>query len=278
MKLPTLFVSHGSPLFALEPGVAGARLAALGRALPCPRAVLVLSPHWMTRAVTVGAAAWPATLHDFGGFAPELYKLAYPAPGAPEVAREVVAELARGGIRAELDEARGRDHGAWVPLLHLYPAAQVPVLQLSQPHGPSPLALLELGQAVAGLRERGVLIVGSGSLTHNLGDLDAGARLGAYASGFAEWIAACIARGDLEALLDYRRLAPGAQRAHPTDEHLLPLFFAIGAGGDEWVQARRLAGGVIHDVLSMDGYVFSAPSGNPVASAALDAVAPREPT
>lgn len=271
MKLPTLFVSHGSPMLALEPGLAGARLTALGRALPRPRAVLVLSPHWMTRTVAVGAAAWPDTLHDFGGFAPALYAQSYPAPGAPEVAREVMEALSRGGIEAVADDQRGRDHGAWVPLKHLYPEADLPVLQLSQPHAPSPLALLELGQALAGLRERGVLIVGSGSLTHNLRDVNGGAQLTAYAAGFADWIAARIAQGDLEALLDYRRLAPGALRAHPTDEHLLPLFFAIGAGGDEWQRARRIEGGVTHDVLNMDSYVFSDALGNLSTSSRLDA-------
>lgn len=271
MKLPSLFVSHGSPMFALEPGLAGPRLTALGRVLPRPRAVLVLSPHWMTRTVAVGAAAWPDTLHDFGGFAPELYAQSYPAPGAPDVAREVIEALSRGGIEAALDERRGRDHGAWVPLKHLYPEADVPVLQLSQPYAPSPLALLELGQALAGLRERGVLIVGSGSLTHNLRDVNGGGQLSAYAVGFADWIAARIAQGDLESLLDYRRLAPGALRAHPTDEHLLPLFFAIGAAGDEWQRAQRIEGGVTHDVLNMDSYVFGETLGNLASISPLDA-------
>ena len=271
MKLPTLFVSHGSPMFVLEPGLSGPQLTALGRALPRPRAVLMLSPHWMTRAVSIGSAAWPVTMHDFGGFAPALYAQSYPAPGAPDVAFEVVGELARSGIPAELDDQRGRDHGAWVPLTYLYPEADVPVLQLSQPHTPSPLALLELGQAVAGLRERGVLIIGSGSLTHNLRDVNGGVQLTAYASEFAEWIASRIAQGDLEALLDYRRLAPGAQRAHPTDEHLLPLFFAMGAGGDEWLHARRIEGGVTNDVLNMDSYVFADRLGNLAATAPVDA-------
>jgi 4,5-DOPA dioxygenase extradiol len=276
MKMPSLFVSHGSPMFALEPGLSGPQLTALGRALPRPRAVLVLSPHWTTRSVALGSAAWPTTLHDFGGFAPALYAQSYPAPGAPEVALEVAAELARSGIEAELDDQRGRDHGAWVPLKHLYPEADVPVLQMSQPHTPSALALLELGQAVAGMAERGVLIVGSGSLTHNLREVGGGAQLTPYATEFADWIAAHIEQGDLGALLDYRRLAPGAQRAHPTDEHLLPLFFAIGAGGGEWLHARRIPGGVSHDVLSMDSYVFADPLGNLTTSLPLDAQGQKE--
>ncbi len=256
MSLPTLFISHGSPLFALQPGRAGEQLRALAKQLPTPRAVLVLSPHWMARDLQVTGAAQPPTIHDFNGFPAPLYALDYPAPGAPQVAAEVVAALARHGDHALVDPTRGRDHGAWVPLLHLYPAADIPVLQLSQPRAPSPLVLLELGRAVSHLRARGVLIIGSGSLTHNLRDLDTDATTAAYAPEFAGWVAARIANGDLHALLDYRAQAPGARRAHPTDEHFLPLFFAIGAAGACWTMSQRVDGGMTHGVLSMDSFVF----------------------
>lgn len=264
MELPTLFISHGSPMFALQPGRAGAQLTALGAHLPKPRAVLVLSPHWMTRDFQVLGAAQPETIHDFGGFPETLYGLDYPAPGAPDVAAEVVSSLAGHGIDARIDTVRGRDHGAWVPLMHLFPGANVPVLQLSQPRTPSPLILLELGRAVSNLRSRGLLIVGSGSLTHNLRDIGADETTGAYAGEFANWVAARIAEGDLHALLDYRAQAPSAQRAHPTDEHFLPLFFAIGAANARWTVSQRIGGDIVHGALSMDSFIFAditAPAG-----------------
>lgn len=243
-------------MFALQPGRLGAQLSALGARLPAPRAVLVLSPHWMTRELRVMGTAQPPTLHDFSGFPAALHALDYPAPGAPEVAADVVAALARRGEHGEIDTSRGRDHGAWVPLMYLYPAANIPVLQLSQPRAPSPLMLLELGRAVAHLRAQGVLIIGSGSLTHNLCDLDASEATTAYAQTFADWVAERIAAGDLHALLDYRTQAPGAQRAHPTDEHFLPLFFAVGAAGACWNMSQRVSGGMTHGALSMDSFVF----------------------
>lgn len=267
MTLPSLFISHGSPMFAIEPGVLGPKLGALGQDLPTPRAVLVMSPHWMTRGLAVGSARMPDTIHDFGGFPRALYQLDYPAPGAPDLAAEVMALLNQANIGVVDDDTRGRDHGAWVPMMHLYPNARIPVIQLSQPSTPSALALLELGRAVAPLRERGVLIVGSGSLTHNLYDIGIGPAGGAYARAFAEWVADTLAAGDLAALLDYRSACPDARRAHPTDEHFLPLFFAMGAAGEDWTRVQRIEGGITNDVLSMDSFVF----GDPHAQAATRA-------
>jgi len=254
VKLPTLFISHGSPTFALEPGKLGPQLGALGARLPRPRAVLVMSPHWMTRAVEVQALSAPATIHDFGGFPPALYALAYPAPGAPEVAAEVRALLARQGISAAASTTGGLDHGAWVPLMHLYPAADVPVLQVSQPATRDPRAIFALGEALAPLREAGVLLVGSGTLTHNLYEFRSGAARDGYPAEFAAWVWQRIAAGDVDGLLDYRAQAPHAVRAHPTDEHLMPLFFALGAAGA--APAERLDGGISDGILSMDSFVF----------------------
>ena len=256
MTLPSLFISHGSPTFALDPGRLGPQLTALGQRLPVPRAVLVVSPHWRSRTLTVTRAAQPETIHDFGGFPDALYALDYPAPGAPAVADEVIEVLAGSGLSAIADDTRGRDHGAWVPMMHLFPAAQVPVIQLAQPCAPSPLTLLELGQALAPLRDRGVLIVGSGSLTHNLPDMRNADDAHDYPRRFADWVAAHLAAGDLEALLDYRAASPDALRAHPTDEHFLPLFFAIGAAGCAWTQVQRIDGGIDKAALSMDSFVF----------------------
>jgi len=256
--LPTLFVSHGAPTFALEPGQAGRELAALAHALPVPHAILIVSPHWMSPSLSLTCTAKPATIHDFGGFPQPLYALRYPAPGAPELAARAIALLAAAGLDARTEPKRGLDHGAWVPLLHMYPDAQIPVVQVSMPARQSPRYFHELGRALAPLRSEGVLIAGSGSITHNLYEFT-GPRDTAepYVTAFTGWIADTLAAGDVEALLDYRRRAPHAERAHPTDEHLLPLMFALGAAGER-SSARRLAErDVRYGVLAMDAYVFN---------------------
>lgn len=259
--LPALFISHGAPTFALTPGLLGPLLAALGQRLAQPRAILVLSPHWMSHGVEVMTTAAPTTVHDFGGFPRELYRLSYPAAGAPDVAAEALALLQAAGITARANDKQGFDHGAWVPLLHLYPEADIPVLQVSLPATADTRTVWALGQALAPLRQRGVLLLGSGGITHNLYDF----RLGqgeplAYAEVFTNWVADNIAAGDLATLLDYRRQAPDATRAHPTDEHLLPLFFAIGAAGDDWTANQRLNGGIEFGMLNMDAYLFAQPA------------------
>ncbi|WP_313517497.1 class III extradiol ring-cleavage dioxygenase [Pseudomonas sp.] len=256
--LPALFVSHGAPTFAIDPGLAGPKLADLGRGLSRPKAVLMVSPHWMTRGgVAVTASARPETIHDFGGFPPALYELQYPAPGAPALAAQVVERLRQAGIVAGLDAQRGLDHGAWVPLMYLLPEARVPVIQVSLPYPCDAAGALRLGQALAPLREEGVLIVGSGSLTHNLYEFrrhHGGDE--AYVRAFAGWVREALQQGDPQTLLEYRRLAPDAERAHPTEEHFLPLLVALGArlDGDA---VSVIDGGIAHGVLSMDAYVFS---------------------
>lgn len=254
-RFPTLFVSHGAPTFALQPGRAGAMLGEFARRLPRPVAVVVVSAHWMSAVPQVTSHAAPPTVHDFGGFAPELFELSYPAPGDPALARRIVAMLASLGARE--DFRRGLDHGAWVPLMHLYPQADVPVLQVSLPQRAGPVECLELGRLLGPLAIDGVLVMGSGSITHNLGDVFAADRQdGRYAEEFMDWTAATLAAGDMDALLDYRRRAPHAARAHPTEEHFLPLFAAMGAAGQHWSPAWRLEGGTEYGVLGMDAYVF----------------------
>lgn len=255
--LPTLFISHGAPSFALEPGVAGAALGALGRRLPPLAAVLVVSPHWITAGLAVTAGIAPATLHDFGGFAPALYALSYPAPGDPARAMEVQQLLSAAGLPVTLDGQRGLDHGAWVPLRHLLPAATTPVLQLSIPHTLDAAGALHLGQTLRPLRERGVLIVGSGSMTHNLGEFRGAIAIdeAAYVGEFVQWVRHAVVTGDTGALADYRRRAPHAVRAHPTEEHFLPLLLAVGAAsaGDP---VEVIEGGTLYGMLSMESYVF----------------------
>lgn len=254
--MPSLFVSHGAPTFALEPGLAGAQLRALGRALGRPQAIVVVSPHWMTRGVEITAAAQPETVHDFGGFPRALYALQYPAPGAPELAARIQAVLAGGGIAASLNAGRGLDHGAWVPLLHLYPQADVPVLQVSLPLDTDAASAFALGRALAPLAHEGVLIVGSGSLTHNLYEFRMGdVPQAAYASEFTAWIREAVVAGDVQRLLQALELAPHAARAHPTTEHFLPLLVAAGAARAA-LPATVLDGGIRHGVLAMESYVF----------------------
>lgn len=256
--LPVLFVSHGAPMFAIEPGQAGDQLAKLGRELTQPRAIVVISPHWMTRGeACVTASTHPETIHDFGGFPDALYELQYPAPGAPSLAQEIVDLLADAGWKARLDARRGLDHGAWVPLLYLAPEASTPVIQVSMPMPMDTHSALKLGQALKPLRDMNVLIVASGSLTHNLYEFRGATTHGeAYVKQFAAWTAHVLEAGDTAQVLDYRRLAPGAERAHPTDEHFLPLLIALGAAGETY-HVRLLEGGITYGVLAMDSYVFS---------------------
>lgn len=266
--LPSLFVSHGAPTFAIEPGLAGAQLRALGGALGKPRAVLVVSPHWMTRGVEITAAARPETVHDFGGFPRALYAIRYPAPGDPVLAERARQVLGARGIPAALDPHRGLDHGAWVPLLHLYPDADVPVVQVSIPFDTDARQAFELGRALAPLAAKGVLIVGSGSLTHNLYEFRMGdAQEAAYAREFSAWIRQAVLEGDSERLVHALERAPHAARAHPTTEHFLPLLVAAGAAARA-TPATVLDGGIRHGVLAMESYVFGERVSLPIDEAA----------
>lgn len=266
-RLPTVFLSHGAPTFALEPGRAGPKLAALGRDLPRPQAVLMVSPHWMSPVPTVSLAAHPETLHDFGGFGSALHQIQYPAPGHPVLARRALQLLGDAGWAPRADEARGLDHGAWVPMLHLHPGADVPVFQVSMPSRLDADGAWALGQALAPLADEGVLIVGSGSLTHNLSEfVHRSVEDAAYVRDFSAWVSEAALRGDGERLRRTLTDAPQARRAHPTTEHFLPLLVAAGAAAPPWT-ATAIEGGVAHGVLSMDGFVFNPqPPSPPTAS------------
>ncbi len=255
-RIPSLFVSHGAPTFALEPGRAGAQLGALGRQLERPRAVVVVSPHWTTRDVRVTGALRPETIHDFGGFDRRLYDMAYPAEGDPALAQRIAALLSQAGWPAQVDPQRGLDHGAWVPLMHLFPQADVPVLQVSMPVGLDSASAWRLGQALAPLAAEGVLVVGSGSLTHNLYEFRMGSTVEAdYAREFTHWIRDAVRAGDAARVVEGLERAPHAQRAHPTSEHYLPLVIALGAA-PQALPVTVLDGGIEHEVLAMESYVF----------------------
>lgn len=266
--LPSLFVSHGAPLFAIDPGTSGPALTRWGDALLADspvRGVVVMSPHWMAVTPTVMTHPQPATWHDFGGFPPALYQLQYPAPGNPALAAEVLQAFEAVGIATDTDSERPFDHGAWVPLMHLFPQAKVPVVQVALPHGAGPAEVLALGQALLPLRSQGVLVMGTGSMTHNLSEFFRGippldSPAAPYVGEFSRWVEAAITRHDVAALLDYRRQAPHALRAHPTDDHFLPLFFALGAGGWGGVaspQASYLSREVMYGLLAMDSFALN---------------------
>ena len=259
MKTPSIFVSHGAPTFALEPGQAGPLLRDVGarvEALTNVRAVLVVSPHWRTRGLCISASEKPETIHDFGGFPAPLYALRYPVAGAPAVAKEVAQVLMQAGLAPQLVLDHGLDHGAWVPLLHMLPDASLPVLQLSLPLELRPADALGLGRALAPLRDHGILILGSGSLTHNLYEFRQSETETPedYVREFVRWARHAAIAHDEAALVEFRG-APHSRRAHPSDEHYLPLLVAAGASGaGEAVEV--IEGGVTYGVLSMEGYIF----------------------
>ena len=258
--VPALYVSHGAPLFAVDAGETGPALTRWGQGLraqfPALRGVVIMSPHWMARTPQVMPVPQPATWHDFGGFPPALYQLQYPAPGAPALAQEVLALLQAADVAAQGDAQRPFDHGAWVPLMHLFPEADLPVVQVALPVRAGPAEVYALGAALRGLRSQGVLVMGSGSMTHNLAEFFGGAREPApYVIAFSRWIESALERGDMKALLNYRSLAPHAERAHPTEDHFLPLFFALGAAGDD-LHANYLSREVMYSMLAMDAFAL----------------------
>ncbi len=259
-QTPTaLFVPHGAPTFALRPGAAGAALARRAQTLPQPRAIVLVSAHWDTAVPTVGFADRPETIHDFWGFPEELYAIRYPATGCREAAEEVVAAIGNAGLPVARDAERGLDHGAWVPLRLMFPEADVPVIPLSIQSRGGPEQAYALGRALAPLAAQGFLVIASGNVTHNLRDYQLAARSGgqtpAYVREFSDWMATHLAAHDIPALLDYRRQGPGAVQAHPSDEHLLPLYVALGAAGDG-AQAQRFHAGIDDYVIAMDAYSF----------------------
>jgi 4,5-DOPA dioxygenase extradiol len=252
---PSLFISHGSPMLALEPGASGPALARLAAELPKPTAIVIVSAHWESHELLVSSHAQPETWHDFGGFPRALFEVQYPAPGDPQLAAEVADLLTANNLPARLDPQRPFDHGVWVPLSLMYPQADIPVVQVSLPGRAGPALQTRVGRALASLRDQGILLIGSGSITHNLRELDwhAGPEsVEPWARDFRDWVIEKLAADDEAALHDYRQQAPHAVRSHPSDEHLLPLYFARGAGGKFSVAYQGFTMGA----LGMDIYRF----------------------
>jgi len=257
IALPGIFVSHGAPTLYLDPQPTRTFLMELGQRLPRPRAVVCVSAHWTTDAPRVTTAAWPETIHDFYGFPEALYAVRYEAPGDPALAGQVLDRLARAGIAAEGDPGRGLDHGAWVPLGLMYPEADIPAVQLSVQPGRDAAWHLALGQALADLGRDGVLLLASGSATHNLRDVrweGDGQAPPAYVAAFDTWLRENVEQERTEALLAYRSQGPYAAQNHPSQEHILPLFVPCGAGGTP----RLLHQGYTYGVLSMAAYAWEA--------------------
>jgi len=253
MALPTLFLSHGSPMHALEPGAVRGVWESIARELPRPKAILIASAHWETNIPALTGTAKPETIHDFYGFPKPLYEIQYPARGDPALATYAVDLLKRFGAKA--DPVRGLDHGAWSPMLYMYPKADVPVVQVSVQSELGPKHHLEVGRALSSLADEGILIIGSGHMTHNLRDRS-GNGPASYAANFQSWVKQRIDAHALDELADYRRLSPDGVRSHPTDEHFLPLYVALGAARKDY-RPERLYDGIEMGALAMDAYRFS---------------------
>jgi 4,5-DOPA dioxygenase extradiol len=255
---PTLFVSHGSPMTVLLDAPARDFMSTLGRRVGRPKAVLMISAHWETATPVVNAVGTNDTIHDFYGFPRPLYDIRYPAPGSTDLAERVADLLCAAGLPSGTDGQRGLDHGAWTPLLLMYPEHDIPVVQLSIQSHLGAAHHLQLGRALEALRQEDVLVIGSGSFTHDLARFR-GAPIDAPelpdVRDFAEWMHAALLEGRTADLLTYRRQAPFATREHPTEDHILPLFVALGAAG-EGATAERLHASTMYGILCMDSYAF----------------------
>ncbi len=271
--LPSLYLSHGSPMIAIEPGSAGRFMQRLGRVIDerfgRPRAVLAVSPHTATRSPVLLGGLHHHAVHDFGGFPKALYEQRYDAPGLPALAQDAQRLLSNAGIQVQVAPQGGLDHGIWTVMTHLWPQtgdeADVPVVPLSLVPSARPADQWRIGQALAPLAEQGVLIIGSGSHTHNLhryfsSHAPADAPEDADCAAFRQWVLSRATARDWPALLDYRAQAPHAHAMHPTDEHWLPFYIAAGAGGEQAVPARIHAS-VDHGCLAMDAYAFGPRAG-----------------
>ncbi|WP_235363915.1 MULTISPECIES: DODA-type extradiol aromatic ring-opening family dioxygenase [Shewanella] len=263
--MPSLFVSHGSPMLALDDSDNAAFLAELGQLLPRPKAMLVFSAHTdFSGKVRIASGEAPRTVHDFYGFPDALYRVNYPAPGAPKLAAKIADLLQTAGVDAELDDQLGWDHGLWTPLCRLYPEADIPLVLVSIDSRRGASYHYRLGQAIKSLRAEGILVLGSGGISHNLGELfrrPGDPQKVEKMQSFVNWIADKLSQGDLPALLDVERQAPHARFNHPSIEHLMPFYVALGAGQGEGINEAgktplRLHQSVELQILALDTYTW----------------------
>ena len=255
-----LFLPHGAPTFALDPGAAGFAMSKIAKEFDTPRAIVVISPHWETSETFVGNAPQLETIYDFFGFDEKLYQIKYPATGCPELANEIVKIMDEQGIGCNLDPHRGLDHGAWIPLRQLFPEANIPITPISLQTRNGPQGAYKLGLLLSRLAKENILILASGNITHNLGDYRVarmqGGKTPTYVQEFSDWLNEKILQGDIDSLLNYRSLSKEGLRAHPTEEHLLPLFTALGAAGPD-SKPHAFYRGISDYVLAMDAYAFA---------------------
>ena len=250
-KLPALFISHGAPTLAIEQSATTSALARIGQNLPKPRAIIIMSAHWQSAKLEISSNPQPKTWHDFSGFSPELYELQYPAVGQPALAESLAQQLTARGISCSVNPVRACDHGVWSPLRHLYPDADVPIVQISLPRHYDSIACYQLGAQLAHLRDEQILVIGSGNITHNLRSLRWQAEsVDQAANAFKQWLLQQL-KIDIPTALDWQQY-PDYKDIHPSDEHLLPLFFALGAGQRVSVVHQSMA----HHSLGMDIYRF----------------------
>ncbi|MGR8949598.1 MAG: DODA-type extradiol aromatic ring-opening family dioxygenase [Gammaproteobacteria bacterium] len=262
--MPSLFLSHGAPTLAIEPSAAREFYLGLGDRLPTtPTAIVIASAHWITEPVSVLGGNKPLdTIHDFYGFPDELYEMQYPSPGIGELENTISSLIKNAGLDVRVDHERGLDHGAWVPLKLMYPQANIPVTQISVDPTGSAEHQWQVGRALAPLKKDNVLIIGSGTMTHNLGDVvdfhdgRNDQSEADYVIEFSRWMEARIESRQVEQLLAYREQAPHAVRAHPTPEHIMPFFFALGAAGDDW-RGSLIHRSAVYGVINLDSYAFS---------------------
>ena len=262
-RMPTLFISHGGPNIVIDDIAARHYLESLSGLMPRPRAIVIASAHFETHGAAVVADPKPGMIYDFGGFAPELYEMVYPAPGDPELAAEIIERLSDAGFAPQVVPNRGYDHGAWTPMKLAFPEADIPIVQVSIDPDKDAAWHYALGKALAPLRDEGVLIIGSGHITHNLKAFFSVMRQGVQADpeiagkvgAFTDWFADKFTAGDRDAILDWRERAPFPLDNHPTDEHLMPLFFAYGAAG-EGAQAERVHASKEMGFFAYDSYLF----------------------
>lgn len=256
---PGLFVSHGAPNLLIQDVPAREFLAGFAENLGQPKAIVSISAHFETAKPAVGGGGFPPTLHDFGGFEPELYEVYYRAPGEPDLAVRIAGLLTDAGLDAAVDRGRGLDHGTWVPLSLIYPSAKAPVVTLSVCPEEGPDFHYKMGEALRSLRHEGILIMGSGSATHNLdaffnGDFEPNSPPPSWVREFGDWLNERVSAGAVDDLLNYRNIAPFAEENHPTEEHLLPFFVTLGAAGG--VAGERVHSSYTYGVMAMDTYVF----------------------
>jgi 4,5-DOPA dioxygenase extradiol len=260
MTFPTLFLSHGSPTLAIEASEARDFLKGYGKTLGKPRAIVIASAHFGTGRPTVCGDARPQMIYDFRGFPDELYHIVYPAPGDPVIAIKVAGLLQAAGFAPAMVKDRGYDHGTWVPLSLLYPDADVPVVQISVQPQLGAQHHLNVGRALASLKQEDILVIGSGSASHNLqeffrGGYDADAPTPEWVSAFDEWVHDKAEAGAIDDLVHYRDRAPHARENHPSEEHFIPLHVALGAAG-EGAKGSRVHSSHQSGVLTMDAYAF----------------------